>query len=529
MRPSACTRSPARRRIVAALLGLLLAILGADAGSATAVAAVGRDYFGVNAQQVFKLPQDEWDRQLGAIAQTGVGVVRRDAFWSNVEPTAPVAGVHRYTWTKPDAVIAALARHGLRWYPILDYSTTWAASITGSQGWKSAPRDPAAFAAYAAAFARRYGSSGTFWDAHPELPRLPVESYEVWNEPNLSEFWPDVTGGADRYGDLLAATAPALRAADPTGHVVVGGLSPIDLVPFLDELNTHRPGLLATVDAVAFHPYGTTFLNTGSRIEALRDWLDQHGAEALPIEITETGWATPPLPEDVRATRMATLVAGLPGSSCDVARFIAQTWLTPDVDASDPNDFFGIANADATLKPTGVAFVDAIAAVEHGTAQATSDPCAGRVATTTSDGSTPTSPAPSDPAPSAPAPAPAGSVPDPASAPPASILSATAVLPASPPATAAALGPSPPHVSVRVTRRDRRTLVVAIACDARCTAGVRVQRPRGAQVLAQTSRRLARGQRVVVRLPARFRGRVRIAVRVRVHGAGLVRVVRTLR
>src|SRR6185312_10604026 len=224
---------------------------------------------------------------------------------------------------------------------------------------------------------------------------------------------------------------------------------------------------LATVDAGAFHPYGTTFLNTGSRIEALRDWLDQHGAEALPIEITETGWATPPLPEDVRATRMATLVAGLPGSSCDVARFIAQTWLTPDVDASDPNDFFGIANADATLKPTGVAFVDAIAAVEHGTAQATSDPCAGRVATTTSDGSTPTSPAPSDPAPSAPAPAPAGSVPDPASAPPASILSATAVLPASPPATAAALGPSPPHVSVRVTRRDRRTLVVAIACAAR--------------------------------------------------------------
>src|SRR6185312_245600 len=140
---------------------------------------------------------------------------------------------------------------------------------------------------------------------------------------------------------------------------------------------------LATVDAVAFHPYGTTFLNTGTRIEVLRAWLDQHGAAALPIEITETGWATPPLPEDVRAARMATLVVGLAGSSCDITRFIAQTWLTPDVDASDPNDFFGIANADATLKPTGVAFVNAVSAVEQGAAQATSDPCAGRVVATT--------------------------------------------------------------------------------------------------------------------------------------------------
>jgi polysaccharide biosynthesis protein PslG len=334
-------------------------------------------FFGMNAQYVFKLPEAQWDSQLASIAGMGIGMVREDASWSGVERTPPVGGQHRYNWSKPDAEISALARHGLRWYPILDYSTTWDATLSGPLGWKSAPIDPAYFAAYAAAFAQRYGPGGSFWVAHPSLQQLPVQTFEIWNEPNLDQFWPTVSGAADRYGDLLAATMPAIRAVDPTAEVVVGGLSPTGLVEFLNEIEAGHPGLIAQMDAVAFHPYGTTFTNTGARVRVLREWLDAHGAGALPIEITETGWATPPLSEGERAVRMSTLVQGLSLSSCDITRIIPYTWLTFEGEASNPEEWFGIANANATLKPTGAALGEAIQAVRNGTATATSDPCAG--------------------------------------------------------------------------------------------------------------------------------------------------------
>jgi hypothetical protein len=339
----------------------------------------GHDFFGMNAEYVFRLPETEWGPQLAAIAALGIDEVREDANWSGVEHAPPVDGQHRYEWTRPDAMISALARHDLRWYPILDYSAKWDVTRTdlGLLNWKSAPATPAYFADYAAAFARRYGAGGSFWTTHPSLPQLPVQTFEVWNEPNLEQFWPTVKGAADRYGELLAATLPAIRAADPSGHVVVGGLSPTGLVEFLNEIEARNPGLIAQANAVAFHPYGTTFANTGGRIRVLREWLDQHGDDSLPIEITETGWATPPLSEAERATRMRTLVQGLATSSCDITRIIPYTWLTFEREASNPEEWFGIANANATLKPSGVALSEAMQAVESGTETPMSDPCAG--------------------------------------------------------------------------------------------------------------------------------------------------------
>jgi hypothetical protein len=331
----------------------------------------------MNAQYVFKLPEDRWAAQLAAIARMGVGVVREDAFWSEVEHQPPVDGRHDYDWSRPDAIITALARQGLRWYPILDYATPWDGTLAGVSGWKSAPKDPADFAAYTAAFARRYGVGGSFWATNPSLPALPVQTYEIWNEPNRSDFWPTVTGAADRYGELLALATPAIRAADPAGHVVVGGLSPSGLVEFLNVIEARYPKLIAQMDGVAFHPYGTTFANTGARIRILREWLDQHGAGSLPIEITETGWATPPLSESERAMRMNKLVQGLPLSSCGISRIIPYTWMTFEAEPANPEEWFGIANLNATLKPTGVALEEAIKAVRAGTAMATSDPCAG--------------------------------------------------------------------------------------------------------------------------------------------------------
>src|SRR6476469_2377209 len=78
-------------------------------------AGVGGDgEFGINPGDLFALPQSQWDAQLDAIGADGVQVVRLGAWWSDLEP-AP----HRFDWGAQDQRVAALARHGLQWEPLL--------------------------------------------------------------------------------------------------------------------------------------------------------------------------------------------------------------------------------------------------------------------------------------------------------------------------------------------------------------------------------------------------------------------------
>jgi hypothetical protein len=62
------------------------------------------------------------------MAAGGIKTVRFDATWATAEPTRPVRGHHRYAWRTFDDIAAALARHGLRWQPVLAYATPWASA-----------------------------------------------------------------------------------------------------------------------------------------------------------------------------------------------------------------------------------------------------------------------------------------------------------------------------------------------------------------------------------------------------------------
>jgi len=87
------------------------------------------------------------------------------------------------------------------------------------------PRDPAsreAFASFAAAAARRYGTFGSFWPTCG-CPYRPARVFEVWNEPNHGTFWPNANPG--EYAALLQAVKPRVRRADPTARILFGGLA----------------------------------------------------------------------------------------------------------------------------------------------------------------------------------------------------------------------------------------------------------------------------------------------------------------
>src|SRR3954447_195960 len=208
------------------------------------------DFGGVNAQWVFWAPtQASWGPHLDAMAAGGVRVVRSDATWRSAEPVPPVHGRHVYVWAPFDAIVTALARRGLRWQPVLAYSTLWGSSVAGEE--HAPPASTATYAAYAGAFAARYGAGGAFWQAHPELPARPVRTYEIWNEENLAYYWKPAADAA-AYADLYAAARAAIKGADPAGVAMVGGLSPgSDPSRYVEAMLAARPELRGRLDAVA--------------------------------------------------------------------------------------------------------------------------------------------------------------------------------------------------------------------------------------------------------------------------------------
>jgi len=133
---------------------------------------------------------------LARLAEAGVSFIRNDVNWDSVEKEA---GVYDFAGAGFDELVDSCERLGLRILFILDYGN----ALYGEERAVVDEEGRRAFAAFAAAAATRYGGRGHAW--------------EIWNEPNIDQFWSSADGGPDPelYSELVRAAAPALRAADP--------------------------------------------------------------------------------------------------------------------------------------------------------------------------------------------------------------------------------------------------------------------------------------------------------------------------
>jgi hypothetical protein len=318
---------------------------------------------GISANRVFNDSFDgnRWNLHLGGIRDAGIGLVRTDAFWEAAEPDPPKNGVHTYHWTLHDFIAVALANHGIRWQPILDYSALWASSVPGDD--HAPPREAGDYAAYAAAFARRYGRGGTVWDDWGVEDPQPVTTYEIWNEPNLDVFWKPRPDPA-RYMELYAEAKAAIEAVDPEAVVLVGGLVPG--TGFERALYATRPDAAELIEGIAFHPYAPTAEGVLEEVRRLRRTLEEVGDPDVPIHVTEVGWVTSgdsPLrvTEEQRARYLEEAVTALAWSDCGIASVIPYTWTTPESNPDDMEDWYGIVHPDGTRGPSADAYARVVA------------------------------------------------------------------------------------------------------------------------------------------------------------------------
>jgi hypothetical protein len=371
-------------------------MLGLFAVTTTAAQAAvpGRLDLGMNADKVFMLPAYRWDGLLSEMADDGVRWVRFTASWQSVEPNAPGAAGPQYNWTFMDQVAAALARHGLRWLPVIAYSTTWSASYHTPGGllWTSqpdlysppVPADYGDYAGYAAAFVARYGPSGSFWAESPELTPEPVTQVQIWNEPNVSNYWaPSPNPGI--YATLYAAARNAVHAVAPAEKVAVGGLGN-GAGAFIDQMFAAGGGN-PPVDAVADTPYDHTPATVVGDVAELRGALDSHGDVTTPIEVSEFGWPThgsvswtSTLTDVQRGDAITQTMQTLGTGDCGVELISPYTWLTAQVNYNNAYDWFGLVNANGTATyssysyATEVARLNSLQPLAHATTAACNRP-----------------------------------------------------------------------------------------------------------------------------------------------------------
>ncbi|HST68376.1 MAG TPA: Ig-like domain-containing protein [Solirubrobacterales bacterium] len=148
---------------------------------------------------------------------------------------------------------------------------------------------------YVVAFIGRYGLGGSFWKEHPELDeaRYAITSVELGNEPYFGEM------SATLYADTVRPTLEAIKNLGLPVKVILASRVYGTDTAWIDTLYARIPSLNNLFYGFADHPYwygrdpGTiSAAGPFGRVDVLRRRMNEKGASAKPIWITEYGQST---------------------------------------------------------------------------------------------------------------------------------------------------------------------------------------------------------------------------------------------
>ena len=260
------------------------------------------------------------------IAAAGFGFVRMDFFWGHVERVKS-----KYDFAGYDKLVEALSARGIRILFILDYGN----KLYGNELAVATEEQRQAFARFAAAAAAHFKGRGVLW--------------ELWNEPNISQFWcpqPNV----DDYMALAKATLPGSSPADPQATIIAPATATIDM-RFLEVC--FQRGLLELVDGVSVHPYRggppETVAGEYERLRALVARYAPKGKRNIPILSGEWGYTVTEMPPEKQGQYLlrqflVNLLNGVPLS-------IWYDWHDDGQNSKDVEHNFGTVTWDYKPKP----------------------------------------------------------------------------------------------------------------------------------------------------------------------------------
>lgn len=313
---------------------------------------LGPRLFGFNDNSVL-MGQADPETAIQRSARAGANVVRYTVNWDYVEQKQG-----QWNWHGYDPLYAAALRHGIRPILIAAFSPGWTRPLDLSCGADAAhchnPPDAkhnGAWVNFITQLVRRYPKAAAI---------------EVWNEPNLINFWrqgPD----AARYAQLLALAYDAVRRQEPSMTVLGGALANSEFggdgsAPYEQYLNdflAHKPRF----DALAIHDYdsaGTSDDWFGKTLSITRSALDSHGLADARIWVTEVGRSTAgdkPVSPEAQAARLVEILGKL-GARTDVDAALVHTLVPAPTGPQTEEYGFATLNADGSVKPAYCALAE---------------------------------------------------------------------------------------------------------------------------------------------------------------------------
>ncbi len=208
--------------------------------------------------------------EMELLANAGFRWVRMDFTWEWTERTPGV-----YNFSEYDRLMEALKKQNIKPLFILDY-----ANPLYDQG--LAPHTDAgrqAFAKWAAAAVNHFRGNNILW--------------EMWNEPNLENFWPPKVNAND-YAKLALTVGKAIRTIAPQEIYIGPALLTMDM-SFLETC--FKAGLLKYWSAVSVHPYRQIDPETVTpEYSLLRSLITKYAPIGKKIKIISGEWGYPSTP-----------------------------------------------------------------------------------------------------------------------------------------------------------------------------------------------------------------------------------------
>jgi hypothetical protein len=269
--------------------GILIALLAVSLLAPSSAAAARSEFFGIVQGQPLDL--QDFDRMAGARIRTQ----RILLDWSKVQSSRG-----SFAWGASDRVIGRSASRGIRAAPFVWGNPGWVGGTRATPPLGStADRD--AWRNFLKAAVARYGPGGSYWangyrqQFGMSATPLPIQSWQIWNEPNLAKFFaPNPSAG--KYAQLLGISKSAITSRDPQARIVLAGMvayTDRKAWDFLDDLYAVG-NVKASFDAAALHPYASDLERVQSAFRQFRGVMKAHSDGQTPLWVTEIGWGSNP-------------------------------------------------------------------------------------------------------------------------------------------------------------------------------------------------------------------------------------------
>lgn len=291
----------------------------------------------------------ELDKDFADMEGMGVQWVRFDIAWNQIQS----GGSSSYNWAPFDNVVNAARQHNLKILGILDYAPTWAQQSSCAGQFACPPNGTSSFTTFVTSAVNHYKPLG-------------VSYWEIWNEPNISEFW--LTPNPSSYTALLRAAYTAIKDTDPSATVISAGMASAatdgtNYTQYDFIKGMYAAGAHGYFDALGDHPYcysdqsgclgapdGSEWWEMSQTPQNLRALMVANGDSSKKIWITEFGAPTNVYTEAQQAQLLQqayTLAAGYDWAG----PLFWYTYQDGGTDKSNVEDWFGVIRADGTQKP----------------------------------------------------------------------------------------------------------------------------------------------------------------------------------